>query len=360
MWPYKKNTKFNNFTLWALVAVLSILPGCRRETPPDHKTQPTPAGQGDTDKKPAPTKPPGPVTSLPAGADPQDDPDAPRCLPKTKELRDWIKTEPVKVATSNKIKELIKDRIKPAALKTYKIRLAAGCTYAIEKLVADVLLVEAETPVDAYGLFSITTPHPGEFNNIDGSVRASEKSSDTQILTAWQGNNWIRAEFTGVQNKDSEQACYNLVNRIVFNIPLADPPLLLRCIPPKKSAGSKLWVFRDLAALAGIKNEILQKINVQKMNARLGLTGKEILSAASVKVADDEKNNLIWMVQYQNIDDATAAYKRYKSALESPGNPLDGNTIVYSPKGKFLIGSWTAGQESLQHLLDELNAVLPD
>ncbi len=123
---------------------------------------------------------------------------------------------------------------------------------------------------------------------------------------------------------------------------------------------SKLWLVRSTAALAAADHPVLRHIDPMIMDARLGLKGAGFLAVALVSVGEGELPNMLWLVRYESPTEAQAAARRYQQALESPRGKLDADTIVDEPKGRYLAGSWTAGQESIQNLLPRLRTILPE
>ena len=111
--------------LLAVLMVLWAFTGCRGDEPTASET-----GSPAVSTKPAPEAiMPGhelpPATSQPKGVDSKDDPNSPRALPKSEELRDWIKTKPIEVATGNNLKSLISNRAQLAVLGAYRTKSAA-------------------------------------------------------------------------------------------------------------------------------------------------------------------------------------------------------------------------------------------
>ena len=331
-------------------------PGPRGHTPTARRSEApgrTAANQAET---PLATRP-----ELGRGVDDRDSPDAPRALPKTSDLRDWVKSEPVRVVAANQLAALVENASLRSLLATFHLRRVARCAYQGKPGTARVLLIEAQTPADAFGIFSVLSPKPGELQPADGSVRATNASATGQTMAAWQGEACLQIEFSGGTGDSGRPECERLFNNIVFNLPAADPPLLLQAIPVDRRRDCQVWVVRSTAALATVRNEVLRKIDPATMDQRLGLTGEAMLSVAAVPVAEDEPPNLIWIVQYADPPAAAVAYQRYQQALVSPVGELDHNTLPYPPKGVFLAGSWTADQESIPNksLLPVLLKALP-
>ena len=307
---------------------------------------------------------PAETSRRPTGVDRQDDPAAPRALPKTHELHGWIKTEPVQVFPPDRLAEALFATDLADAFGTFRIRKAARCAYRHDSTVAQVLLIEAESANDAFGVFSIMTPRSGVFHPADGTIRVVTRESGAVVATGWQGD--IVAQIRCVvQSAAGEPAlsaeqCEGLLVRILVNGPSAEPPWLLRAILSEKGEMTKVWLVRRTAALTAVGHPVLRQIDPGVMDARLGLNGEVFLAVASVPVAKGERPNIIWLVRYETPADAQAAGQRYQQALQSARGALDANTITDEPKGRFLVGSWTADQESLQNLLPKFRTILPD
>jgi|GEM_PF-794712 len=361
---------------WLIAVLLSpalLLPACREETPtaePSTAASETASPQtvsqqaGTQSRSQAANESIQPPQAPPQGVDSQDDPDAPRSLPKTSELRGWVKSEPIRVAGVEQLTRFIKNNAQRSTIETFHIRRVAHCAYQNKHGTGRVFLIEAASPADAFGIFSVLNAQPGKLRSADGSIRAARGSATQPVLAAWQGEAYIEVEFTGCSPDNSEDwmACQRLFDAIVFNFPAGDPPLLLQAVPRDRRDACKVWVVRRSSALTVTKNKILKQIRPRDMDRRLGLTGDTTLSVAAVPVAQDEPPNLIWIVKYVNATDATAAYNRYHQALRSPANRLDSMTILDQPKGRFLTGSWTADQESIpgKGLLPILRETLPE
>ncbi len=343
-----------------MIVLVLLAGGCRRDEPaPTTTTGPGAPGATApaTSKAPAGTS----ISAVPArGADADDDLEAPRALPRTMDLQKWVKTQPVRVAAPEDLNRLIEDERQRGILAAFPLKRVASCAYQMGDTTAEVLYVEAAAPEDAFGVFSLLTTKPGTRRRDDNSVRAADVLVDRMILSAWQGCVCLRVAFGPVRGEQTQQECERLFDRILFSVPAADPPLLMRLVPADKQQGARLWQARTTAALRYAENDTLRRLDPAVMDARLGLQGDAILSVAAVPVAGEDRPNVIWLVQYPDAESARAAHDRYHAAVESPEDPVDGNAHPGSAKGRFFIGSWTADQESIQGLLPLLETALPE
>jgi hypothetical protein len=324
-------------------------------------------------------------TIVEAGVDKKDDPKYPRALPKTNEVRGWIKTQPIRMAPATRLDELVEDAGKRTAIARFRTKWAARCRYDQQNTSADVLFLQMVTPQDAFGLFSVMTPEPGELVPADRSVRAVEQTDAVLRLTAQQGNVFLTITFRGrVDFEPVRVTCQKLFDFVVFNLPAAEePPLLLQLVPDNQRAATKVWVVRDLGALSHVDNPILHGLNVSEMNARLGLSGDVFLSLAALgataaspgpetrpaakarpgpdtkPVRDAKPGDLIWLAQYPNAETAKAVYERYLAAIQNQPDDLDKRTILMPPRGVYLAGAWTQEPQTTPSLLSQLQDALP-
>lgn len=338
----------------AMLAVVGVaLTGC------DRKKSSTEGANG----RPEPVNEPAPPETQPASVDAQDAPDAPRAIPKSHDLRGWAKSEPVCLFTVNELDKAVPDAGQRTALTTFPLKRIARCAFRREGVptTAAVLFIEAPTPEDAFGLFSVMTSESGTLHS-DGTIRALEKGREAVIVSGWQGTVFAQVRCTN-DNGDppSPDAADVLLANILFYVPSAEPPWLFRALQSGKGELVKLWVVRSAAALVVTRHSVLSKIDPAAMNTRLGLHGPELLAVAAVNGEPGDPPNIVWLVQYRQPADAKAAWDRYQKVLEPGAAGIDANTLVHEPKGAYLAGSWTADLESTpaQHQLDKLGAILP-
>ena len=64
-------------------------------------------------------------------------------------------------------------------------------------------------------------------------------------------------------------------------------------------------------------------------------------------------------MRYETTAAARKAYQRYRKHIDNATDAAAGNTMITAPKGRFLLGTWTAEQESTAHALPRIGALLP-
>ncbi len=330
-------------TLACLVAAAALWPGCRRGDRPE---------SGDPGTAQPDTRPAGPIA-----ADAQDDLDAPRALPRSYELAGWVKTAPVAVALPQDAGRLVEDGRTRELLSLFTIDRVARCRYERGPLKADVLLISTPAPADAFGIFSLLAPVPLRPAR-DQSMRATWTAGESTVMAAWQGQTCIDVTVSGPA--DELASAGPLLDRIVFNLPAADPPLLLQVIPEDRLADTRMWLVRSAHALRLADHRVLRELDAGRMNDQLGLDGKVLLNVAAISVDPGEPPNLIWLAEYADAAAAKAVHERYAKLLEAPSGELDSNTLLGDPRGALVFGSWAADQESVQRLLPRLRQALPE
>jgi hypothetical protein len=325
---------------------------------------------------PASSTAPAAATTEPVGVDAQDDPQAPRALPESNDLPGWIKTRPIRVAGPGQFKSLLADPALLEAAGTFRVGRVAACTYESPPARAEALLFEMGSPEDAFGLFSVITRQPGlRVRPEDGMMIERRQAADALTVTGWQGKHCLVVSVSGSTADAQQRRADWLARRILFGLPSADPPFILRAIPPVMLADGKVWMVRKTEALRHTALPALARVAAADLDEVLGLTGSEKLWIAAVgKRATELESSvtpasgpadtpstahLVWIVQYAGDGPARQAYQRYQQVLASPGTDLDRQTILREPRGPYLAGSWTAAAESADPLLPALMDILP-
>lgn len=347
--------RFLRFTVPAALLIGGLNAGCDKQ-----RDLPDADVDGGTDTQPAEADNAGISMTAEgaAGVDDRDDPSAPRALPMSGEVRGWVKVEPILPVPLDRLAE---SDASLEVLESLRIDAIFRCRYANESTTADVTLIQAATPADAFGAFSVITPQDCQPPGPDGSVQAVDVTDEAVMISGWQGRTCVRVSCSQAGERPKHADCDRLTSAILFNLRPADAPLLMRMIPQEKLPGVKIWVVRSVSSLARARHPTLRKLADVGMDKRLRLDGQPLLSVARVPVAgENEPPNLIWLVEYPDAEWATAVYERYTAALSAVDNDIDARTILQNPQGVYLAGSWTAGQESLQNLLPRLREALPE
>lgn len=300
--------------------------------------------------------------AAPRPRDVEDDPDAPRALPRTGDVQGWIKVRPVEVLPADRLTGLVNRSPADAALGGFRFERLARAGYESPHATADVLLAEAARPEDALGAYSIINAGADCAPREDGSLRASTpagRDTDTLTLTAWQGTGFVHVTCV-VEEPPGEQDCQALLSRTVFGLPLTEQPLLMHAVREIQHEACTLWIVRSAAPLQRQENPRLRQIEPSALDSRLGLHGDVLLSVVAVEQTEGAAPIIIWLAEYAADENAQAAADRYASALQPDSHPLDAVTYLGSPRGRYLIGTWTADQQAAPELVRMLEEVFPE
>lgn len=333
-----------------LLFAISLPAGCEK---PPAATQPN-GGKADG----ATTTAPEGLAATPVGRDAQDDPDAPRALPRSSEVQGWIKTEAARAAVAEKMVEFVEDTSIRRLLDGFKFTRLARAGYQSPHARAEVFLAEGLRPEDALGAFSLAVGGaactPGE----DGSLRAAQTIDGKLVLLAWQGTTLARVEGT-LEREEGRRDCERLLARMLFALPMAEPPLLMQAVKEVPQEVCRFWIARSSGPLARQPNPRLRQIDPAGLDARLGLNGEALLSVVAVEQTRGAAPVVLWLAQYPTADEAKAAAERYAQALATEPRGLDAVTFVGSAKADYLIGTWTADQETARQMVKMLEEALP-
>jgi len=289
----------------------------------------------------------------------KDAPDSPIAFPQSEDLENLAKVEPIRTAAPGKADKLIDEPDTVRILQSFHIQKLATCVYQHVEGRARVLFVEAQHPEDAFGLFSLLAPQQWKFAS-DWSIRAEKVENHESTLYGWQGRCFARVHVSGPLSKKEDGSTERLLDHLLFFEPGADAPILVRILPREKLSQARIWVVRNLntLSLAGIKP--LSEFEPAQLDERLHLNDQALATVAALEVPENENANVIFLVRYPTPRKARQAYQRYREAMEMNPLPLDRETIPFEPKGCFFMGSWTAGQESIQGMLNQLRQALPE
>ncbi|HOW18612.1 MAG TPA: hypothetical protein PLC79_06210, partial [Phycisphaerae bacterium] len=299
--------------------LLSMVPACERGGPPASSAPPPATKRA---YPPARIEPPGAADDigLAPGADERDAPNAPAVLPRSHEFAGWVKHEPVRVAGPDGLDSLISDGMLRKAMNSYRIKSVAHCVYRYvppvetTPLLLDVLWVEAFDPDDAFGLFSVMAPPPRGLN-ADGSQTAERRLADGPLqLFGWQGTVCVRMTAAADDDHATLAAAARILRaRLLFSVPRADPPELLRLLPRDHLLPEREWLVRKAVALQLPGADELPAIEPERLDALLGLDGRVWLAVAAYEVAPAEPPNYVWVARYPDSASAQQAFERYQA-----------------------------------------------
>ncbi len=303
------------------------------------------------------------VADCPIGLD---DPGAPAILPRSHDIPGWIQDEPIRVRRPGGLASLIADAGARTAIESYRLTAVSHCVYRYappdegEPNRLDMLWIEAAEPDDAFGLFSVMAPPPRSANG-DGSRTAEHRASDGSFrLFGWQGSVCLQMTVPPDEAQDTfVRAARSLRARLLFSVPRADPPTLLRAMPLVKRLPGREWLVRHAAALGLLGAEGLPVVDPAALDEMLGLDGSASLAIAAYDAGPDEPPNVVWAAEYPSDEAATAAAERCRARVEQPEDDLDRSMLLGECRGRYVIGTWTAEQESIVHVLPRLAATLP-
>ncbi|MEE8170587.1 MAG: DUF6599 family protein [Phycisphaerae bacterium] len=330
----------------ALIAILCTECACDRSTPSSDGAE---DARRPTSQRVLRAEAPAPPVRR--GVDEQDDPRTPRYLPHSHDLVPWVKTKPVRVA-EGRLGSLLSER-EADRLSSFRITRGARCTYADGRgRDVTVIVIETESADDAYGVLSASCA-TGRGLNLGGLTRI--EAGPPLTLHTWQGRSYVRAVCDGVAATDAE--IRRLAARIVNDIPAENPPALLSGMPSQGAVPSALWLVRSVGAL---RPDVLERISVSDSAAvdrMLGLSGDVWLCIRAYVVDGADQPCIAWVAAYPQAPAARKAYDRIAAAIAA--EPEWEHVSVLPPQQRFLIGTFTAEEESQAHVMPRVAMLLP-
>ncbi len=361
-------------TAWAALGLCVALSGCQKEEPAEPKRAPVPKIPATPPPKDAAPAAPGPVaasrpaaeppltpTSAPSPelADEEDAPDAPRFFPRSRVVADWVKHEPVRTALPGDLADLL-----PAdtanVISPYQVKQAATCAYrrtvANRQQVMRVLAVLTHQPADAFGIF--TVEGTGALSKDSGLMTRTDVSGERTIIHAWKGCHYLR--FTGLRAGDPTfmKACQPLIRKITFLMPDAALPALVEAFPQAGRVPGRRWLIRGSGSLAGPGAVDLKIPQGEQVARLLGLNKDSQMAIATYQIQGAARPHLVWVVRYDTPSQARRAHRAYMAWLDEATDRASASTMLLKPRGQYLLGTWTAEEESLGSVLPKLQANL--
>mgnify|MGYP007073186722 FL=1 len=344
----------HRFKTIILVSLLSCLPGCPEKESKSPTTKPSDAGA-------TPAAPTGDATDGKlTAADAADSPTAPACLPKSGVVSGWTKTEPVRVYMAGEMAGAVTPS-EAIRLAYFRVLSAATAAYVTKnedgaERPARVLYIETETPQDGYGILTCQSDAT-ETLKVGGETRVER--GDGIHLHAWQGKSYIRISTTAVDSETTEQLI-RLLFYITGQLKREDRPAILEALPSDAELLKGRWLARHLGSLPMKTFDFPHAPDAMKMSQLLGLADSTLVCLAHYDVPNGRGTpNVVWVVQYATNKSAYEAHERLSKALEKSKEPALMATNILPPHGAYLVGTWTAEEESIQYMLPRVAKLLP-
>lgn len=335
---------------------LALGAGCKQEPEPSAATAPSSPHDAAAVKR-IETEP---IAQTPlTGVDAGDAPNAPECLPASDAVPGWKKTEPIRVFMTGELAGAVTPvevirlgyfRVLSAATSVYASMTGAGADCR-----ARVLLVETESPVDAYGILTCQSASQ-ELVKVGGETRVDR--TDGMHLHCWQGKNYLRISSDSGSSETTDQLI-RLLFHITGHIPREDRPAMVDALPADAELLEGRWLVRHLGSLPPKAIDIANPPDLMKTSELLGLGEKTVMCVGRYKVPEGRSANVVWVVQYPANKAAYDAHARYTQILMRQKDAASQSTNLLPPHGPYLIGTWTAEEEALQYMMPRIAKLLP-
>lgn len=333
------------------VVACGILIGCK-PAPPEEQP---PAQAPTADAEPV-TPQPTPSAWQPAGEPIVDDPGAPAGFPGDEEVAGWHKCTGVQVAVGQGIAELLGEDLARRLVGFDLSQLAwAEYEYSLAGPVhlATLFLLETSTPEEAFGVGTVLAP--GADRVLAGLLEGVTTHGVNVVRVAGGGRH------VGLIAADAadEPAVIQASAQLLSHLMAADPatqfrPVLLDALPTEEPTPSRVWLVRRASALAAAA-ENLPLEHPDQIDQLLGLAQTEAwLLVACYPVSGGERDNCVWLCAYSSEEQATAAHLTYRNLIERWRPDWTRSTFLKSPIGRYLLGTWTSEEESIQPVLDRI------
>ncbi|HVP11051.1 MAG TPA: DUF6599 family protein [Phycisphaerae bacterium] len=297
--------------------------------------------------------------AAPATAAPGTDQQGPPYLPANLPVEGWTRREPIRTAQAADLGKLLPPS-QAVWFDHFHLKSAASTTYAWNgegrELLARVVVFEAQSPEDAYGLMSCQSGS-SELLNVGGETRV--ETGVELHFHCWQGDAYAHL-WTDATDEKAALQTRRLLMHVVGRIPRTDMPGLVEAMPREHLKPGARWLVRNLAGLPSASFAHPAGLDLDEVAKVLGMSGETLMCIASYDVPEVRKANTVWVVRYPSQQAADEAYARYSRRLEEAmsGSPWQ-STSLLPPHSVFLIGTWTAEEESLQYMLPRIEELLP-
>ncbi len=293
------------------------------------------------------------------GVDDADDPDAPNCLPKTGDAGVWTKIEPVEVFPPQRLDAAVPPP-DDARLRHFHILSVARCVYGMRhssgaRRMAHVLLIQTGSAADAFGLLTCASDSD-ERLNVGGQTQIERR--DGFGLHCWQGRAYVKV-LTAESDSETTDQIVRLLLNISGRIPREDRPALLDAMPTDSASLEARWLVRNLESLPPGALGITPSPDPRAVSGLLKLDRSSLMCIGRYHVPEGRQPNVVWLVSYAGARAAYDAHAKYERHLARESDAASRSTNILPPHGAFLLGTWTAEEESIQYMLPRINKLLP-
>ncbi len=191
-----------------------------------------------------------------------------------------------------------------------------------------------------------------------GGVLRIDKD-DGLHLHAWKDRYYVHVFGRSGRDEACLEAFRRLVDRIMFQMPERDRPVVLQRLLDRGQTTPRHWLVRSMRSLSGPARRDMPIDEPAKIDDLLGMDGDTLLVIVAYEIEGEPVPNYIWLAKYPTPALALEAYRRYQAYLASSRDRDAFNTIVKEPKGTIFIGTWSAEQESVQNLVPLIHKELP-
>lgn len=338
-------------TLAGLCLIFST--GCREEPPAPPASSSAPAEQISQPKKVEPRP------ASPAAPAPQEESQGPPYLPAHLPIEGWTRQEPVRSADAAGLSKLLPPS-QAVWVDHFRIKSAASCGYVCEtagrEITARAVVFETQSSEDAYGLMSCQSSS-SEVLNVGGETRV--ETGVELHFHCWQGESYAHV-WTEATDEKAVIQTRRLLMHIVGRIPRSDPPSLVEVMPREAAKPGQRWLLRNLSGLPATVFAHPAGLDLEEVAKLLGLSDETLMCISSYDVPEGRKANTVWVVRYPSAKAAEEAYARYSKRIAeaATGSPWQ-STLLHPPQGPYLLGTWTAEEESIQYMLPRIEQLLP-
>ncbi len=283
----------------------------------------------------------------------------PEYLPRSAEAGVWTLAEFARLSPESLEQAVPVEEAR--RIRAFGVKGAVSASYrwetAGQEAAASIVAFEAASAEDAYGLTtcassSAVTERCGGLTRVDAGPGLR--------MATWQGRMALRASTPSADTAAGTEL-RRLVQEIVSRIPREDAPDLLQAVPTASQIPGRQWIVRHLTSLPPTAFPPGRTPDLGHLSRLLGLDGGTLVFVSAHRVPRTDAANVVWIVRYGAADHARQAHDRLNAFLgtEAGSSAAWQRVTAAPPRGRFLVGTWTAEEESLRHLIPRVLELLP-